>query len=65
MCSFLHPEDSDNPKLLQFVREEEIRERDSDEDGKLSFPEFLGDMYHVLRDVRVRFESHSGPLWVC
>jgi hypothetical protein len=51
--SFLHPEDSDNEKLHQFVREEEIRERDTDDDGKLSFVEFLGGMYDALRDLKV------------
>lgn len=55
--SFLHPEDSDNAELHQFVREEEIRERDTDGDGKLSFVEFLGGMYDALRDLKVSLGS--------
>ncbi|KAJ8484954.1 hypothetical protein OPV22_017439 [Ensete ventricosum] len=38
---FLQPADSGNPKLIQWLCNEEIRKKDGDEDGKLNFEEYF------------------------
>ncbi|RWR78091.1 calumenin [Cinnamomum micranthum f. kanehirae] len=48
--NFLHPVDSKNPKLLRWLSREEIRERDTDRDGKLGFKEFFHGLFDLLRD---------------
>lgn len=52
---FLHPADSSNPNLLRWLCKEEVRERDTDRDGKLNFKEF----FHGLFDL-VRNYDHEG-----
>ncbi|KAK1307287.1 hypothetical protein QJS10_CPA10g01434 [Acorus calamus] len=47
---FLHPADSKNPKLKQWLCKEEIRERDSDRDGKLNFKEFFHGLFDLIRN---------------
>ncbi|KAG8382608.1 hypothetical protein BUALT_Bualt05G0095200 [Buddleja alternifolia] len=47
---FLHPADTNNPKLLQWLCKEEIRERDSDKDGKVNFKEFFHGLFDLVRD---------------
>lgn len=46
---FLHPSDSSNPKLLQWLCKEEIRERDTDKDGKANFKEFYHGIYDLVK----------------
>ncbi|OVA13258.1 EF-hand domain [Macleaya cordata] len=47
---FLHPADSNNPKLLQWLCKEEVRERDTDKDGKLNFKEFFHGLFDLVRN---------------
>ncbi|XP_057424176.1 uncharacterized protein LOC130717821 [Lotus japonicus] len=47
---FLHPADSKNPKLHQWLCKEEIRERDSDRDGKVNFKEFFHGLFDLVRN---------------
>ncbi|KAG9131826.1 hypothetical protein Leryth_016555 [Lithospermum erythrorhizon] len=47
---FLHPADTRNPKLLQWLCQEEIRERDSDKDGKVGFNEFFHGLFDLVRN---------------
>ncbi|XP_019163688.1 PREDICTED: calumenin [Ipomoea nil] len=47
---FLHPADSTNPKLLLWLCKEEIRERDSDKDGKVNFNEFFHGLFDLVRN---------------
>nr|GMD63616.1 calumenin-B [Ipomoea batatas] len=45
---FLHPADTTNPKLLLWLCKEEIRERDSDKDGKVNFNEFFHGLFDLV-----------------
>eukprot|EP00850_Spirogloea_muscicola_P007742 SM000040S14754 [mRNA] locus=s40:118431:120957:+ [translate_table: standard] len=48
---FLHPEDSENEVLRQWLRKDELKTRDVyEKDGKLSWEEFHQAMYSELRD---------------
>ncbi|KAH8507918.1 hypothetical protein Peur_049902 [Populus x canadensis] len=47
---FQHPADSKNPKLLQWLCKEEVRERDSDKDGKVNFQEFFHGLFDLVRN---------------
>lgn len=47
---FLHPADTKNPKLLNWLCKEEIRERDSDKDGRVSFKEFFHGLFDLVRN---------------
>ncbi|XAR63984.1 hypothetical protein NMG60_11024161 [Bertholletia excelsa] len=47
---FLHPADSKNLKLLHWLCQEEIRERDTDKDGKINFKEFFHGLFDFVRD---------------
>uniref|UniRef100_A0A0D6R4P1 EF-hand domain-containing protein n=1 Tax=Araucaria cunninghamii TaxID=56994 RepID=A0A0D6R4P1_ARACU len=47
---FLHPADSKNPNLVQWLCKEEVRERDSDKDGKLNFKEFYHGLFDLIRN---------------
>ncbi|XP_022882198.1 calumenin-like isoform X1 [Olea europaea var. sylvestris] len=47
---FLYPADTKNPKLLQWLCKEEIRERDSDRDGKVNFKEFFHGLFGLVRN---------------
>uniref|UniRef100_A0A6V7QQL6 EF-hand domain-containing protein n=1 Tax=Ananas comosus var. bracteatus TaxID=296719 RepID=A0A6V7QQL6_ANACO len=46
---FLHPADSANPKIIHWLCQEEIRERDQDKDGKLNFQEFFNGLFSLVR----------------
>ncbi|XP_013628581.1 PREDICTED: calumenin-A [Brassica oleracea var. oleracea] len=52
---FLHPADTKNHKLLLWLCKEEVRERDSDKDGKIGFEEF----YHGLFDTVRNYEEDN------
>lgn len=47
---FLHPADTKNPKLLNWLCKEEIRERDTDKDGKVNFKEFFHGLFDMVRN---------------
>ncbi|KAM7264344.1 hypothetical protein ACFE04_002027 [Oxalis oulophora] len=47
---FLHPADTKSEKLLRWLCHEEIRERDSDKDGKVSFKEFFHGLFDLVRN---------------
>lgn len=55
---FQHPADSKNPKLLHWLCQEEIRERDSDKDGKVNFKEFFHGLFDFVRNYD---EEGHGP----
>lgn len=46
---FLHPADSKSQKLLQWLCKEEVRERDSNRDGKIDFKEFFHGLFDLVR----------------
>ncbi|KAL9244220.1 hypothetical protein vseg_018021 [Gypsophila vaccaria] len=54
---FLHPADTKNPKLLQWLCNEEIRERDTDKDGKVNFNEFFHGLFDLVRNYE---EGHNS-----
>ncbi|KEH44431.1 calcium-binding EF hand-like protein [Medicago truncatula] len=54
---FLHPADSNSTKLQQWLCKEEIRERDSDRDGKVNFKEFFHGLFDLVRNYDE--ESHN------
>ncbi|XP_078176765.1 calcium-binding EF hand family protein [Carex rostrata] len=47
---FQHPADSANTKMIDWLCKEEIRERDKDKDGKLSFQEYHGGLFYLIRN---------------
>ncbi|WOK95767.1 reticulocalbin-2-like [Canna indica] len=47
---FLHPADSSNKELVQWLCREEIRQKDTDEDGKLNFEEYLLGLFDSVQD---------------
>ncbi|KAK9052613.1 hypothetical protein SSX86_029243 [Deinandra increscens subsp. villosa] len=47
---FQHPADTKNPKLLQWLCKEEVRERDTDKDGQLNFKEFFHGLFDMVRN---------------
>jgi Ca2+-binding EF-hand superfamily protein len=47
---FLHPADTKSEKLLIWLCQEEVRERDSDKDGKVSFKEFFHGLFDLVRN---------------
>ncbi|KAI3502016.1 hypothetical protein L1887_30047 [Cichorium endivia] len=47
---FQHPADTKNPKLLQWLCKEEVRERDTDKDGKVNFKEFFHGLFDLVRN---------------
>ncbi|PKU83340.1 calumenin-B [Dendrobium catenatum] len=55
---FLHPADSDNPKMIKWLCKEELRERDKDRDGKLSFQEYFNGLFDSLRNIEEVY-NHS------
>ncbi|XP_015886803.2 uncharacterized protein LOC107421954 isoform X1 [Ziziphus jujuba] len=55
---FLHPADSKNPKLLHWLCKEEVRERDTDRDGKINFKEFFHGLFDLVRNYDD--ESHNS-----
>ncbi|CAI5493451.1 unnamed protein product [Closterium sp. Naga37s-1] len=57
----LHPEDSQNEKLIDSVRDEELRARDTDGDMRLSFEEFLESVFEEVAqfdEEYARWEAH-------
>ncbi|XP_058743720.1 uncharacterized protein LOC131616412 isoform X2 [Vicia villosa] len=46
---FLHPADSNNQKLQQWLSREEVWERDTDRDGKVSYIEFVNGLFVTIR----------------
>ncbi|GJP39682.1 hypothetical protein CLOM_g24028 [Closterium sp. NIES-68] len=57
----LHPEDSQNEKLVDSVRDEELRSRDTDGDMRLSFEEFLENVFEEVAafdEEYERWEAH-------
>lgn len=59
---FLHPADTNNPKLLRWLCQEEIRERDSDRDSKINFKEFFHGIFDMVRnyDEEGNHSSHES-----
>ncbi|CAN1254906.1 CALU [Linum perenne] len=59
---FLHPADSKNPNLLQWLCKEEVSERDTDKDGKVNFSEFFHGLFDLVRnyDEEGHNSSHSS-----
>lgn len=59
---FLHPADSNNPKLQQWLCKEEVWERDMDRDGKVSFREFFYGLYDLVSnyDEKSHNDSHHS-----
>ncbi|XP_077240221.1 calcium-binding EF hand family protein [Tasmannia lanceolata] len=53
---FLHPEDSKNAKIQQWMQKAKIRDMDHDQDGKLSFSEFRDRAYDIYKNY-VEFEK--------
>ncbi|KAI5072173.1 hypothetical protein GOP47_0012279 [Adiantum capillus-veneris] len=47
--NFLHPQDSHSRKLHQWLRKQEIRDRDHDNDDKLNFLEFEQGVYDLIK----------------
>ncbi|GMG98926.1 hypothetical protein Nepgr_000766 [Nepenthes gracilis] len=58
---FLHPADTKNPKLLQWLCKEEIRERDTDKDGKVNFNEFFHGIFDLVRNYGEGHNSSNHP----
>ncbi|GJP33885.1 hypothetical protein CLOM_g18389, partial [Closterium sp. NIES-68] len=46
--SYLHPEDSDDPRLRNLTLLQEFRDRDTDNDSRISFSEFKQTVFHEL-----------------
>ncbi|CAI5502857.1 unnamed protein product, partial [Closterium sp. Naga37s-1] len=46
--SYLHPEDSDDPSLRNLTLLQEFRDRDSDNDSRISLAEFKATVFHEL-----------------
>lgn len=62
---FLHPADSNNPKLLQWLCKEEVRERDTDKDGKVNFKEFFHGLFDMVRNYNEEnhnFSQHNDSM---
>ncbi|XP_010546283.1 PREDICTED: reticulocalbin-2 [Tarenaya hassleriana] len=59
---FLHPADTKNPKLLMWLCKEEVRERDSDKDGKISFQEFFHGIFDTVSNYEEENQNSSHPL---
>ncbi|XP_056693726.1 uncharacterized protein [Spinacia oleracea] len=57
---FLHPADTKNPKLLQWLCKEEIRERDTDKDGKVNFNEFFHGLFDLVRSYDEEGHGHNS-----
>lgn len=47
--NFLHPQDSHNEKLHQWLRKQEIRDRDHDNDGKINFAEYEHGIFDLIQ----------------
>ncbi|KAF0916264.1 hypothetical protein E2562_005880 [Oryza meyeriana var. granulata] len=63
---FLNPSDSENPKIINLLCKQEIRQRDKDGDGKLNFDEYfhgLHDHIHGYDDENADI-SHIGNITV-
>jgi Ca2+-binding EF-hand superfamily protein len=63
---FLNPSDSDNPKVINLLCRQELRQRDKDGDGKLTFEEYfhgLHDHIHGYDDENAEI-SHIGNMTI-
>lgn len=63
---FLNPSDSENPKIINLLCRQEIRQRDKDGDGKLNFQEYfhgLHDHIHGYDDENADI-SHIGNMTI-
>lgn len=58
---FLHPSDSKSPKLLHWLCKEEVRERDTDRDGKVNFDEFFHGLFDLVRNYDEEDHNSSHP----
>ncbi|XP_010452869.1 PREDICTED: calumenin-A-like [Camelina sativa] len=58
---FLHPADTKNPNLLLWLCKEEVRERDSDKDGKISFEEFFHGLFDTVRNYEEDNHNSTHP----
>ncbi|KAK6241503.1 hypothetical protein SCA6_006892 [Theobroma cacao] len=58
---FLHPADSKNSKLLKWLCKEEVRERDTDKDGKVNFNEFFHGLFDLVRNYDEEGHNSSHP----
>ncbi|CAL1387936.1 unnamed protein product [Linum trigynum] len=58
---FLHPADSKNPDLLKWLCKEEVRERDTDKDGKVNFEEFFHGLFDLVRNYDEEAHNTSHP----
>ncbi|XP_010547693.1 PREDICTED: reticulocalbin-2-like [Tarenaya hassleriana] len=58
---WVHPADTKNPKLLMWLCKEEVRERDSDKDGKISFKEFFHGLFDTVRNYEEESHNSSHP----
>ncbi|XP_071693525.1 uncharacterized protein [Rutidosis leptorrhynchoides] len=56
---FQHPADSKKPRLLQWLCKEEVRERDTDKDGKVNFKEFFHGLFDLVRNYDEEFHNAS------
>ncbi|GMH18348.1 hypothetical protein Nepgr_020189 [Nepenthes gracilis] len=56
--SFLHPEDSSNEKIQEWLLQEKIRRMDRDNDRRLNFNEFRDVAYDIFRKY-YEFQSHA------
>ncbi|CAK8560412.1 unnamed protein product [Lathyrus sativus] len=56
---FLHPADSNNPKLQQWLCREEVWERDTDRDGKVSYIEFVNGLFVSIRSYDEESNGYS------
>ncbi|CAO2814017.1 unnamed protein product [Amaranthus hypochondriacus] len=56
---FLHPADTKNPKLIQWLCKEEVRERDTDKDGKINFNEFFHGLFDLVRNYEEEGHGHN------
>jgi len=57
---FLHPEESADEKLHKYLIDESIRERDTNDDGKLSAEEFHDGLWHEFRSWE---DDDMDPEW--
>lgn len=56
---FMHPADTKNPKLLHWLCKEEVRERDTDKDGKVNFKEFFHGLFDMVRSYNEEVHNSS------
>eukprot|EP00976_Prorocentrum_cordatum_P031809 646912-Prorocentrum_minimum.AAC.2 len=60
---FLHPEESEEPKVSNYLLKEAVRDRDSDKDGKLTFTEFKANLWHEIKPWDDDDEKEEAEDW--